>query len=141
LKPQDFYGLTYPFDPESVFNLAYHFVDRNADTDRIDDWLDRFNTSIAQRTRRWLGSDDQPQARLCFAGDETEWAVYDSRSGMESETTISELDKQVLNSLSTPRSLAQLCDDFGNEAEAALKRFRDHDWIFTENERFLSLIT
>lgn len=141
LKPQDFYGFTYPFDAESVFNLAYHFVDQKADTDRIDYWLDSLGAAIENWSRRWLGSDDQPQARLCFAGDEIEWAVYDSRSGIEKETTISKFDKNMLLRLNSPQSLPQLCEEFGNEAESALNRFLQNQWMFSENGRFLSLIT
>ena len=38
-----------------MFNVAYHFVDRNADTDRIDHWLDTLNGLVADWHRRFLG--------------------------------------------------------------------------------------
>jgi len=141
LKPHDFYGLTYPFDEESVTNLAYHFVDCNADTAHINSWLDRLNAAVTRWTERWLGTDDHPQARLCFASDDVGWAVYDSRSGQETETEISETEKRILDALDRPGALPHLQTEFGADAEAAVNVFRERGWLFEEDGRFLSLVT
>ena len=49
LKPQDYYGLTYPFDEASIENLAYHFIDSKADTACVDSWLQRMNAAYQPR--------------------------------------------------------------------------------------------
>ena len=141
LTPQDFYGLTYPFDEKSVANLAYHFLDSGADTAHIDAWLDRLNASIAHWTARWLGNDDRPQARLCFASDDAGWAVYDSRSGREIRTGISETEKRMLDTLDRPGSIPRLRNEFGAGTETMLDHLRDRGWLFEERGRMLSLVT
>jgi len=141
LSPKDFYGLTFPFDEQSVANLAYHFNDNNADVDYINSWLDRLNAAIAQWTQRWLGNDGRPPAQLCFASDETSWAVYDSRSGEPVETEITDPQKSVLEALNKPHTLERLQNKFGADARAMLDTFLAHGWIFEENNRYLSLVT
>ncbi len=141
LKPKDFYGLTYPFDEQSVTNLAYHFDDCNRDPHRMNAWLDRLNDAVAAWTQRWLGADAKPQARLCFAGDDTGWAVYDSRDGEESETELSELEKRLLDYLDRPSTFVKLEAEFGSGVESTLATFRARGWLFEENGRALSLVT
>ena len=141
LSPKDFYGLTFPFDDQSVEDLAYHFTDNNADVDLINAWLDRLNAAVALWTERWLGSDEKPQAQLCFASDDTSWAVYDSRSGDPIETEVSEMEKSVLEALNKPHTLERLESEFGTEVQAMLDAFESRGWLFEENNRYLSLVT
>ncbi len=141
LTPKDFYALTYPYDEQSVTNLAYHFVDGNADNARIKAWLDRLDSAIEQWTYRWLGTDDKPQARLCFASDDESWAVYDSRAGEEVETEISNAEKRMLDALDHPQTTAQLQHAFGPTAAPVLDTFRRRAWLFEEDDRVLSLVT
>ena len=141
LGPEDFYGLTYPFDEQSVANLAYHFVNYREDTSRVNAWLQRLNTKVTQWTTRWLGTDDKPQARLCFASDDTSWAVYDSRSGQETETEINETEKRLLDALDRPCSKASLECTLGTNSTEALDIFLKRGWLFKEKGLFLSLVT
>jgi ribosomal peptide maturation radical SAM protein 1 len=141
LRPKDFYALTYPFDEKSVENLAYHFTDGNADTEHINAWLDRLNAAVEQWTQRWLGSDEQPPAQLCFASDDTSWAVYDTRTGDPLETEITETEKRILDALNRPHTLERLQDEFGDDIENTVAVFRSHGWLFEENGRYLSLVT
>jgi len=141
LAPKAFYGFTFPFDETSVRNLAYHFNDNNADTDHINSWLERLNEAISAWTERWLGTDEKPQAQLCFASDDVSWAVYDTRSGNPLETEISDTEKQVLDALNHPQTLAQLKDSFGPDVDKMVCTFRSRNWLFKEDSRFLSLVT
>ncbi len=141
LAPEDFYGLTYPFDEQSIENLAYHFVNHREDTSRINAWLQRLNASITQWTTRWLGADDKPQARLCFASDDTSWAVYDSREGQELETEITTTEKSLLDALNRPNTNESLESSLGHSITTSLETFQKRGWLFEENGIFLSLIT
>jgi magnesium-protoporphyrin IX monomethyl ester (oxidative) cyclase len=141
LKPKDFYGLTFPFDEQSVTNLAYHFDDANRDPDHINAWLDPLNEAIALWTRRWLGEDGSPQAQLCPASDGSSCAVYDSRGTSPVEIEITDRELQILEALNRPRLISALEDAFGAGIGDALDRFRDRGWLFEEGERVLSLVT
>lgn len=141
LGPEDFYGLTYPFDDNSVSNMAYHFVNHREDTARVNAWLQHLNAGVKQWTTRWLGSDNKPQARLCFASDGTSWAVYDSRSGQETETEITKTEKSILDTLNRPRTKESLTDTHGPDSAAILKKLQKQNWLFKENNLYLSLIT
>lgn len=145
LKPQDFYGMTYPFDGESVFNLAYHFVDRNADTKRMDYWLERLNTDVQRWRTRWLGEDGMPQARLCLVGEGDDWSVYDSRSGIEEETPVSAITRKMLEAMAdTPRDALflekSMADVSGANVEQEVALILDKGWAFEENGRMLNLV-
>jgi len=141
LKPRNFYEMTYPFDRQSVTDLAYNFVDRNADTAHIETWLDRLNSATSQWSQRWHGSDEMPQARLCFASDELGYAVYDSRNGQEIETEINATEKLMLDALNRPSSKASLLENFGSITTKSLDKFKKNGWLFEENGVSLSLIT
>lgn len=141
LKPQEFYGFIYPFDAPSITNLAYHFVDDNADVAHMDAWLNRLNAAIGKWTARWLAQDGEPQARLCFSTDDTSWAVYDSRSGQEIETDLSDTEKCMLDALDEPCAVAMLRKTFGIGAEDMLHRFQERGWLFEDRGRFISLVT
>jgi ribosomal peptide maturation radical SAM protein 1 len=142
LAPQDFYGMTYPFADTAVFNVAYHFVDRNADTERINFWLDQLNTTVARWRDRWTGTDQQAQARLCFLEDEP--VVYDSRGGEEKEHAIGELGCRVLKFLNKPGERVHVEKEFqhepGFDAEAMIADLLDKGLLFNEAGRMLNLV-
>ena len=120
--------------------MAYHFRDENADTEQIDCWLDRLNQAIQHWSDRWLGQDDLPQARLCLLKDEGPLTVYDSRSGEEVYTELTDDEMRVLERLDTPQALTRLQAEFGVATDAMLDRFRAQGWVFEENRRLVSLV-
>lgn len=141
LRPEDFYELTYPFDEQSTANMAYHFTDCNQDAAHINSWLDRLNDSVEQWTRRWMGTDNKPQAQLRFLAHSGGLAVYDSRTGEEIETDISETERSILDALNHPLTVPELQTESGADSHATLALFRERGWLFEENGRFLSLVT
>lgn len=142
LAPQDFYALTYPFAAESVFNVAYHFTDRGADTERINFWLDQLNATVARWRERWTGGDGQSHARLCFM--EKEPVVYDSRGGMEKEHAIGEAGRRVLEFLNKPGELVHVEKEFKGERgvnpEQVVADLLDRGLLFNESGRMLNLV-
>jgi ribosomal peptide maturation radical SAM protein 1 len=144
LHPQDFYGMTFPFDARALANIAHLFVDRRGNAGRTDAWVAALNEQVARWRLRWLGADGKPQARLCFLEGTAAWVVYDSRSGEEREQEISPAAKRILDHLARParagdviRALADLAD---GEAGRELAFLRQQGWLFEEEGRFLSLV-
>ena len=144
LHPQDFYGLTFPFDAEALSNVAHLFVDRRDRSGRTDAWVDALNEKVEHWRRRWLGADGKPQARLCFLEDPSAWIVYDSRSGVEREQAISPAAKRILDRLVRPLRVEDISQAFADlpdgEAERELAFLRQQGWLFEEDGRCLSLV-
>ena len=144
LHPQDFYGLTFPFDKQALANIAHLFVDRRDQSGRTDAWVTKLNERVADWRLRWLGGDGKPQARLCFLDDPSAWIVYDSRSGEEREQEISPAAKRILDHLAKPASAENvtraMADLPPGEAERELEFLRQQGWLFEEEGRYLSLL-
>jgi ribosomal peptide maturation radical SAM protein 1 len=146
LRPQDFYALTFPFGEDSVRNVAYHFVDRNADTARLDRWLDALSGPVAHWRSRWKGSDGKPQARLCLVEEDAGTSyVYDSRSGEEIEHRLGPFALDVLAGLDRPRNLRdvrrEVLGTTAGDVEETLADLRARGLLFEEDGRMLSLVT
>ena len=145
LQPQDFYALTYPFEPASLERIARHFVDRNADTETMDAWLGTLQRAVDRWRARWLGRDGKPQARLCFLEGDSGAVVYDSRSGEEREHVLTPLAARVLHALRKPAGAAELRQAFAgvaaSDAHREIGRLLEGGLLFAENERYLSLVT
>ena len=143
LRPFDYYGFVYPFDAESLNNLAYHFVDRNpAFYVPIARWQKKIQERIDTWHARWTGSDGLAAAALHFtrAG-----ALHDSRSGRVIEHALGGDALAVLRALQAPRSIAALADSElagrpGFDAEREIARLAALDLVFEEDGRFLSLV-
>jgi len=143
LVPQDFYGLTYPFDAATIADIAYHFVDRNADTERIDYWLDALNGKIALWRTRWANSDGKLESQLCMRQHRGMWTIYDSRTGEAVEYKISDEAREVLNYLSKPASRTDIAGKFagaGFDTDLQIAWTKEHGLLFEEDGRFISLV-
>ncbi len=145
LQPQDFYALTYPFDPSVIATIANHFVDRQADTTRTDSWLAPLNEAVHAWRTRWLGQDHRPQARLCWLEGEPPRTVYDSRGGEEREYELSTAAVRILQRLERPAGQADLARDLADLPGEALERelagLLAQELVFEEQGRYLSLVT
>ncbi len=145
LQPQDFYGLTYPFGERTIRDTASLFVDRQADSDAVDRWLEDLNRAAAYWRARWLGSDGKPQARLCYFEGGAERCVYDSRSGEALEHTLTAGTVRVLGALEGPlrsQDLVRVLADLTlGEIEDGVAFLLERGLLFEENGRYLSLVT
>jgi len=145
LYPHDFYGLTYPFSDTNIKVITNHFVDRNANVNKIDQWLEKLNGCVHDWRTRWLGGDSKPQARLCFIEEAGSYHVYDSRSGTEIEHPVSETARLILKELEKPTRPKELALALLNipdeEMEQEMNLLMEQGLLFEENGRYLSLIT
>lgn len=139
LQPQDFYGLTYPVDPEALRGLANVFVDRNADEDRQDQWLEALSAAVAQWDARYFGTDGRPQARLLLFEDGGRHGLYDSRDGTETRYWVEPAARDVLLYLETPRRREDVEDAFPGVAPV-LSELQRRRLLFEEDGRLLSLV-
>ncbi len=136
LQPQEFYEYAYPFDSEALAKVAYHFVDRNADREKIDDWAERLNAAVGQWWSGW-----QREARLYMSQSNGDRAIYDSRSGSVIEYAVSEVTSDVLRYLETPHRFEHLAAEFGEKvAEREVGYLRERRLLFEENGRMMSLV-
>jgi magnesium-protoporphyrin IX monomethyl ester (oxidative) cyclase len=144
LRPQDYYGLTFPFRPDDIRRMAHRFFDHNADYERMQYWLGKLNAAVSAWRARWLNSDGRTQSRLCFIQDAAEPTVYDSRSGDVVEHKLSPLTAEVLNHLERPNSKDDLVKHFGHvpdfDVEKEISFLLERRLLFEEDGRFMSLV-
>jgi magnesium-protoporphyrin IX monomethyl ester (oxidative) cyclase len=144
LQPQDFYALTYPFEPSAIRAIANHFVDRNSNADELDQWLEWLNEKVSHWRARWLGADGRPQARLCRLEGDTPLCVYDSRTGEEIRHEVSAVAQRILEHLERPAGRADVAralhDVPGDVLESEMDSLVERGWLFEEQERYLSLV-
>jgi len=139
LEPQDFYSLTYPADPEALHNLANVYVDRNADAERQDAWLESLNETVERWDARYFGSDGRPQARLILFEEDGIHGIYDSREGTENRYWIDPTVCDALLYLQEPRRQSDVQEKFP-DAQELLTELRDRRLLFEEDGRLLSLV-
>ena len=145
LRPQDFYELIFPFGRDNIRRMAYHFVDNNADAERLNLWLDRLNGAVSAWRTRWFNGDGKIQSRLCFLDHGAEPTIYDSRSGVAVEHRLSSATKRVLDVLEKPATRAGLAARFAFRLPALdvdheLAVLNERGLLFEEEGRFLSLV-
>lgn len=143
LAPEPYYGLTWPWPPASIEQIAQKFRDRHADLEAMRHWLGLLNERVTWWRARWYNRDHRAQARLCLATDGHETAIYDSRAGDEVEYPLTPDQEKVLAALEQPRLLSTLNTFPGLEAidtEAAVDFFRQKRLLFEEDGRVMSLV-
>jgi ribosomal peptide maturation radical SAM protein 1 len=147
LEPYDFYRAIYPFDDESLRNMAYYFADRRyADyVDQLITWQGRLAAAVALWHECWEGKDGglAPELLLLRAGAAGA-RVRDTRSGQLVEHPLGELGVRILEYLNSNgwRAADIVSHTGAGEAEAAaeLERLRALGLLFAEGERLSSLV-
>lgn len=151
LKAYDFYRDVYPFDEDSINNMAYYFQNRDYGADftrTMIRWIAQMQEGVQMWNHRWDHRWDQPGAspfpELYFEkkGDQT--IIYDSRHATAQEHPVDAITWRVLDILTkptAPSSLAKACSDLPDfDAEQTLKRLTEKELLFQEGNRYLSLV-
>lgn len=140
LEPHEFYHFCWPLPAEAVRNIACHFVDRHADPDRLNHWLDRLNAAVARWHARHHGHDGHPPARLELAGDAGAPVLLDSRDGTPRRLPLAPEAAALLAFLAHPRRRAEIDARCGRDAAARLlATLRPLGVLFEEGNTVLSL--
>jgi ribosomal peptide maturation radical SAM protein 1 len=147
LAPFPAYEYIYPYDRELMPKIAYHFVDRNYETERhvlLGVYYKKLEKLINNWTRRWQTKDIRQFPRLTSHQGEDGTYIYDSRQGSANQYKISPLEAEILNMLDTPHSADDLVTHFpgetGERITGVLKNLDDRSLIFKENGLYMNLL-
>jgi hypothetical protein len=146
LQPAEFYELMYPFDRDSLANMAYYFMDQNFDADyfiHMMTWYGELVAKVTEWKERWPLDDSSRRAQLFREDQNGTTCVHDSRSGNAKVFPLGGLGSRLLDQLETPTIIANLPGILGEAAEEMdreLTRLRDRGLIFEEGGRALSLV-
>jgi len=141
LHPVDWYGLTYPYPPEALRELAYYFSDhRYAAPYALN--TARMLGKLREKVDRWAGlwrGGTRPELRLAERDGVPH--VLDSRTGARLEYPVTDDARRVLEALSTPRKLAGLAAELPEVNVAAeVAALTGRGLLFHEGERCMSLV-
>jgi ribosomal peptide maturation radical SAM protein 1 len=145
LRPFDFYQLVYPFDTDSIANLAYYFSDDSLDEYQraMVEWFAAIKAKVAAWRERWVGTLREPPT-LYACNQDGETVVVDTRFAEKSCSTVSAEVAWLLTHLRRPRSLEEVfrsfCATFGKEAIEALSTLRERQWLFEDGEKTVGLV-
>jgi magnesium-protoporphyrin IX monomethyl ester (oxidative) cyclase len=145
LEPHDYYSLVYPLQSNVLMELAYEFSDRSAGEYKVAvaKWFDKMNTQINHWKDRWREDAERPHLFL-KTQENGESIVYDSRGAAIVEHSISEVGRQILESLSEHKRMQRLTSALPHVSEAILERefaiLREKDFFFEEGDTVLSLV-
>lgn len=94
LEPMDFYSYVYPFDKESIKNVAYYFADTNIAAEYSTTMI-RWYGKIQERIEAWIGKWNRPAEstppQLYFKQNGHGTVIYDSRFDKAVEHKLSPL--------------------------------------------------
>ena len=133
--PEPTYQYVFGVSPEEQHQLAYFFVDRDAQKQKVAAILEVFEPPVlAWRDSFW---DRHPV--LCFEDDGETLQVFDTRPGAKSiRSRLSGLERRVLLECESVRSWASLVRSVG-ECEQAVRQLEAHGLLLRLGTNLLSL--
>jgi len=141
LRPEDHYGLTFPFDEVALSRVAVKFVDAGAETAKMESWLARLNATVARWRTRWLNEDRRGESRLCVAEDGPRKLIYDSRNGLAVHHVLTPELLEFLDYLETPRTMVEISRIRpALDSESHLPWLRERGLLFEEGDRAMGLV-
>lgn len=147
LKPLDFYELTYPFNNQSLNHFAYYFGDTNYNSEysmKASYYLKDLTKVVKRWVDRWKVRDNLLPPKLYFKESDVNKVIYDSRNGVESEFSLSDLQFDILNNINVYKNKAALLKEFDHHPveliENSLSDLLNNGFVFEENGSFLNLV-
>ena len=142
LEPHESLFYIYPFDPQTIAGLAFRFTDKNADIEKINNWLERLGGMVQAWRERWNVAPGL-RPRLILWRDEHSAVIYDSRFGEGESYRVSDAVEALLKAMdSSPMSAKDAALTCGLEEHAAMEEIvflKDQGLLFEEDGRYLSL--
>jgi ribosomal peptide maturation radical SAM protein 1 len=143
LEPLPFYSLTYSLPAEACKNIAYYFGDRNYGApymQMVARYIAPLEQAIAAWQKRW--SEAPPELYVERPGETP--LIYDSRSAAPERLELDAAAGRLLAALSSrmdqTRLRALLPELTAEEVETSLQRLMDRRLLFTEGDRFMSVV-
>jgi ribosomal peptide maturation radical SAM protein 1 len=144
LKPYDFYELIYPFDKDSLSNLAYYFADfgDNGYIDNLIKWEEKLKVIVNKWNYIWNKNKTTVMPTLSYINNNQ---IVDTRSGSKIIHDLNEVSKTILSLLRNPlkKELAILKMDTLSEniIEKEWEKLKKNGLIFhEENQQAISLV-
>lgn len=142
LEPHESLSYVYPFDNETIAGLSFRFVDRSADVDKINYWLDRLGGLVGEWRKRW-NVDPEKRPRLILWRDEHSAVIFDSRFGDGESYRISDEEESLLKVMD---DVPMACEDAAHRCGFELQRVCEliagleaRGLLFEESLRYMSL--
>ena len=147
LEPYDSYEMIYPFDRESVKDLAYYFADQNYAADYMQitaKWIRKLQQSVEHWQNRWRSSNGTETPKLELRRGLEHSCVYDSRADSVEQWPLDPDDELLLQSLRRPLDMARIArvlpESSRGELDRRIESFLYRGLVFQEDGRFISLI-
>jgi ribosomal peptide maturation radical SAM protein 1 len=143
LHPMAYYFLTYPFNEEALYKMAYYFKDHNSEAKyygAMVKWVAKIQQTIDQWHKLW-NKEKRPNwtpPKLYFT-DSNSGNIFDSRSGQVLQHDVGERGRKMLEHLSRPRSASTLAQDFP-DFESDLNRLKEKRLVFIEGDKYVNLV-
>lgn len=142
LVPYPFYALTYPFDRETISEIAYNFSDTGVASYRtaLAAWHDNLNAVCRYWKSLW-NKKNRTFPCLYFERRGGDMWITDSRTGEEREYPVSETSVHLLQILKRPRTIRSLTEtnpgmDMGREMRVLI----DKALVFHEEDRYFNIV-
>ncbi len=144
LHPMAHYGLTYPFDKHTLFNLAYYFSDHHVEAEyfvAMVEWIGQLRAKVREWQRLWdrhFNAGSEPKLHFL---NETSGELLDSRSGEKLYYDVGRCGRHLLESLNKPKTASMLAQEFPDESVAhELEALKARGLLFWEGERAVGLV-
>lgn len=143
LEPMDHYELVYPFDRQQLEQLAYFFADGSFAPYMVA--ASTWYRPISQLVERWIAAwrtGDRPRLDLHRDQNGELW-IHDSRGERARRYQIDEPTFRTLLRLSSPVRVDRFAQEVRldpHQAAAQLEFLRQHDLLFTDMDRVMSLV-
>jgi magnesium-protoporphyrin IX monomethyl ester (oxidative) cyclase len=141
LEPHESLAYIYPFDKEVLEGLCFCFSDSNADTDKINYWLERLGGMVREWRDRWSAKPER-RPRLILWRDKHTAVIYDSRFGEEESYRISDTAESLLKVLENPMTAEDAAHRIWIGESAArdeIEILKERNLLFEEDGMYLSL--
>lgn len=145
LTPYEFYNHIYPFDEETIRDIAYYFQDKNYAAEYAMDmwkWISPLNKEIFHWVDVWAEQDGVVNPPELFFIEEHK--IYDSRFVEPREIPITAVTRRILDELNKARTLPSLVTStFGLDGlylDREMAFIKENKLIFEEGNKYLSLV-
>ena len=145
LHPLDYYSMIYPFNGDSLSNLAYYFADFNLGAQyaqTMSKWIGKIREKIDFWIDSWKSEENSPELLLYKKGDES--IIRDSRSGELKEYPIDDAGSRILQLFRETGRMGDVSKAFSGVPEfdsaKAVADLRSKGLLFEEDNRFISLV-
>ncbi len=145
LRPLDFYSLVYPFDKDTLHQLAYYFMDGVFDAPYVAalaKWVGKIGQVVQGWTEKWSGEEgSHPRLELQRNGETA--TVIDTRGGDEVQHQLEGPTLRLLDFLERARKQSELdawAQTEGIDLESEMRFLDERELIWQEGPRTMNIV-